>query len=169
MVNLNKRTKIIIGSIAIVAVLLAIALPIAGAEIATNTVASNLKIFNSEGKIYQTIDSSTIKYYSADLTLTLQPTTTDGNVKKFDVTSGTLVANGITYTFTSGRGAVLTGRHLILLEAQGAASNEQNLTLKIAGRYSYSWLNNQVVVKIGARLITADGNFTLLMKSIIPT
>jgi hypothetical protein len=136
MVSLNKKTKIIISSVAIVAVLLLIALPMAGAETTANNVTSNLKTLNAEGKIYQTIDSSTIKYYSADLTLTLQPTTTDGNIKKFDITGGTLVANGVTYTFANGKGGVSSGRHLILLEARGAASDGQSVTLRLAGRYS---------------------------------
>ena len=62
MVTLNKKTKIIIGSIAIFAILLSIVLPITGAETTANNVASNLKTFNAEGKIYQTIDNDTIKY-----------------------------------------------------------------------------------------------------------
>ena len=99
--------------------------------------------------------------------MTLQPTTTNSTVKNFEVASGTLIANSATYTFTSGKGGVLEGRHIILIEAQGTASDGQVVILKLAGRYSYSWLANQVVIKIGARLLTADGNYTLLMKSTI--
>jgi hypothetical protein len=169
MVTLCKKTKIIIASITTVAIILAVILPLAGAETITNDATSNLKTLTAEGKIYQRIDSNTIKYYSATLTLTLQPTTTNDNVKKFDVTGGILSANGVTYTLTSGKGGVLTTRHLALLEAQGTASDGQVVTLKLAGRYSYSWLDHQVVLKIAARLLTPDGNYTLLMKSVIPT
>ena len=62
-------------------------------------------------------------------------------IKKFDVTGGTLVANGVTYTFTSGNGGVLTGRHTVLLQAQGTSPDGQAVTLKLAGQYF--WFGGQ--------------------------
>ena len=169
MVTLSKKSKIIITTISAIAIILAIAIPLAGAETITNNAASNIRTLTANGKIYQTIDSNTIKYYSATLTLTLQPTKTDGNIKKLVVTSCTLVANGVTYTFASGNGGVSKGRNIVLLQAEGTGTDGQAVTLKLAGRYCYSWLDNQVVIKIGAKLLTPTDNYNLLMKSTIPT
>ncbi len=163
MVTLTKRNKIAIAAIFSVAIVLVIVVPLASAQIVADNAASNIRTFNAKGNIYQTVDSSTIKYYQANLTLTVQPTTINGTVRLFDVTSGTLVANGVTYTFTSGNGGVLTRRHDILLQAQGIYQNGQSVTLKLAGQYSYSWTAGHVILKIAAKLQTDSGNYTLLM------
>jgi hypothetical protein len=163
MVNLTKKKKITLAVIAALAIALVITVPFVGAQVVANNAASNIKTLNARGNIYQTIDSDTIKYYQANLTLTLQPTSTSGNAKLFDVTGGSLVANGVTYTFTSGNGGVLTGRHAVLLQAQGTDPNGQAVTLKLAGQYGYSFLTGHVALKIGAKLQTADTNYTLLM------
>ena len=161
MVTLKRKSKIVITAIIVVAAVMAVALPLASAQ-ATNNAVSNIKTLKAQGNIYQTIDSNTIKYYPATLTLTLQPTSTNGPVKKFDVTGGTLVANGISYTFTIGNGGVLTGRHAVLLQSQGTSSDGQTVTLKLAGQYS--WLAGNTL-RIGAKLQTEDTNYTLLMKA----
>lgn len=163
MITLTKRNKILIAAIISIAIVLVVVVPLAGAQVVANNAASNIKTLNAKGNIYQTVDSSTIKYYQANLTLTVQPTTVNGTVRLFDVTSGTLVANGVTYTFTSGNGGVLTRRHDILLQAFGTDQNGQAVTLKLAGQYGYSWAAHHVVLKIGAKLQTDGGNYTLLM------
>ena len=163
MVKLTRKNKIAIAALAAIAIVLVITVPYASAQTVANNAATNIKTLNAKGNIYQKIDSDTIKYYQADLTLTLQPTSTTGAVKRFDVTGGTLAANGVTYTFTSGNGGVLTGKHDVLLQAQGTDPNGQPVTLKFAGQYSYSWLADKVALKIGAKLQTTDANYTLLM------
>ena len=168
MINLSKRKKIIIATLAVLSIVLVIAIPYVSAQTVANNAASNIKTLKAQGNIYQKIDENTIKYYQASLTLSLQPTSTNSNVKKFDITGGTLVTNGITYTFTDGNGGVLTGRHNILLQSQGTDPDEQAVTLKLAGYYSYSWLNNEVVVKIGAKLQIQDAEYTLLLKTTLP-
>jgi hypothetical protein len=168
MINLSKRKKMIIAVMVAIAIVLVITIPYVSAQTIANDAASNIKTLAAQGNIYQKIDGDTIKYYQASLTLSLQSTSTNGNVKKFDVTGGTLVANGVTYTFTGGNGGVLTGRHNILLQSQGTGANGQVVTLKLAGHYSYSWLNHEVVVRIGAKLQTQDSEYTLLLKTTIP-
>ena len=164
MVKLTRKSKITIAAIAAIAIVLATAVPYVSAQTIANNAASNIRTLRARGNVYQVIDSNTIQYYKANLTLTLQPTSTSGAVKKFDVTGGTLVtANGATYTFTSGNGGVLTGRHDVLLQAQGTDPNWQPVTLKLAGQYSYSWLAGRAALKIGAKLQTPDANYTLLM------
>lgn len=163
MVKLTRKNKIAIAALAAIAIVLVITVPYASAQTVANNAATNIKTLNAKGNIYQKIDSSTIKYYQADLTLTLQPTSTTGAVKRFDVKGGTLVANGVTYAFTSGNGGVLTGRHDVLLQAQGIDPNGQTVTLKFAGQYSYSWIAGKVALKIGATLQTSDASYTLLM------
>ncbi len=164
MSKLTRKNKIAIAAIVAIAIVLAVTVPYVSAQTIANTAASNIRTLNAKGDIYQKIDSDTIKYYQANLTLTVQPTSTAGAVKKFDVTGGTLVtANGVSYTFASGNGGVLTGRHAVLLQAQGTDANGQPVTLKFAGQYSYSWIAGKVALKIGAKLQTADGNYTLLM------
>ncbi len=161
MVTLSRKNKIAITAIIVIATVLAIALPLASAQ-ATNNAVSNMKTLRAQGNIYQTIDSNTIKYYPASLTLTLKPTSTEGPVKKFDVTGGTLVANDVSYTLTSGDGGVLTGRHIVLLRAQGTSPDGQAVTLKLAGQYS--WLGGSIL-RIGAKLQTQEANYTLLMRA----
>jgi hypothetical protein len=165
MITLNKKNKVVIITLAVLAIVLGITVPYVSAQTIANNAVSNIRTLNAKGNIYQTIDSNTIKYYPASLTLTLQPTSTTGKAKLFDVTSGTLIANGITYTFTTGNGGVLTGRHAVLLQAQGTDPNGQSVTLKFAGQYSYSWTNGHVVFKIGAKLQTPNTNYTLLMQA----
>ena len=162
--SLSRKNKIALTAIIVVAAIMAVALPLASAQ-ATNNAVSNIKTLNAQGNIYQTIDSNTIKYYPANLTLTFQPTSTSGKVKLFDVTSGTLIANGVSYTFTSGNGGVFTGKHAVLLQAQGTDPNGQAVTLKFAGQYSYSWTEGRIVFKIGAKLQTTETNYTLLMQA----
>ena len=161
MVTLSRKSKITIAAIAAIAIVLVIAVPLASAQ-ATNSAVSNMKTLNAKGNIYQAIDSNTIKYYPATLTLTVQPTSTTGAVRKFDVSGGTLVANGVTYTFSGGNGGVLTGRHAVLLQAQGTSADGQAVTLKLAGQYS--WFGGRTL-GIAAKLQTADGNYTLLMRA----
>ncbi len=161
MVNISKKAKITIIAIVAIAAILAVSIPFASAQ-ATNNAVSNIKTLNAQGNIYQTIDSNTIKYYPATMTLTVQSTSTSGPVKLFDVTSGTLVANGVTYTFTNGNGGVFTGRHVVLLKAQGTSPDGQAVTLKLAGQYS--WFGGKTL-GIAAKLQTEDANYTLLMKA----
>jgi cell division protein FtsL len=164
MVKLTKKSKIAIAALAAIVIVLVVTMPHVSAQTIANNAASNIKTLNARGNIYQKIDSSTIKYYQANLTLTLQPTSTSGNVKLFDVTGGILVTvNGASYSFASGNGGVLTGRHDVLMKADGTDANGQQVTLKLAGQYSYSWLAGKVALKIGATLQTTDANYTLLM------
>ena len=74
MVTLSKKNKIAIAAIVAMAIVLVITVPYVSAQTIANNAASNIKTLNAQGNIYQTIDSSTIKYYQANLTLTLQPT-----------------------------------------------------------------------------------------------
>jgi hypothetical protein len=166
MVKLTKKTKIAIAALVTVAIVLAVTVPYAAAQTVANNAASNVKTLNARGNIYQVISSNTIQYYQANLTLTLHPTSTSGPHKLFDVVGGTLItANGNSYTFTSGNGAVLTGRHEVLLQAHGTDMSGQAVTLKIAGHYGYSWLPIKVALNIGAKLETDNGNYTLLMRA----
>ena len=165
MVKLSRTNKIFIAAIAVLAIVLAVSVPYVGAQTVANNAASNIRTLNAHGYIYQKIDADTIKYYPADLTLTVQPTGTNGTVKLFDITSGSLVANGVTYTFTGGNGGVLTRRHAILLQAQGTEGSGQVATLKLASQYGYSWTTGHVALKISAKLQTSDNNYTLLMQA----
>ena len=164
MMKLTKRTKIAIAAVVAIAVMLAVSIPYVAAQTVADNAAVNVRALHAHGDIYQKIDGSTIKYYQANLTLTVQPTNTTGPHKFFDVTGGSLVtADGAQYTFISGNGAVLTGRHAVLLQAQGTDANGQSVTLKLAGQYGYSWIAGHVALKIGAKLQTQTGNYTLLM------
>ena len=166
MVKLTRKTKLAIAALVAVAIVLIVTVPYASAQTVANNAASNIKTLHARGNIYQVINSNTINYYQANLALTLQPTSTSGPHKLFDVVGGTLVtANGDSYTFTSGDGAVFTGRHEVLLQTQGTDANGQAVTLKLAGYYGYSWLPGEVALHIGAKLETENGNYTLLMRA----
>jgi len=164
MVNMSKKTKIALAAIVSIAIVLVITVPYVSAQTIANNAASNVRTLNARGNIYQVVSSNTISYYQANLTLTVQPTSTSSFPKLFDITGGTLVtADGSSYTFTSGNGGVFTGAHAVLLQAQGTDPNGQPVTLKLAGQYSYSFLAGRVALKIGAKLETDDGNYTMLM------
>lgn len=165
MATLSRKNKIAIAATVTIAIILGITIPYVGAQTAANNSISNLKTLSAKGYVYQAFDSNTIKYYPANLTLSLQPTTINGTVRMFDVAGGTVVANGISYTITSGTGGYLTVRHVVLLQAQGTGPDGQSVTLKLAGQYSYSWLAHRLVFKIGAKLQTDDSNYTLLMRA----
>ncbi len=167
MVHLTKKSKVAIITIAAVAVAMMIIVPLVGAQVTADNQASNMKTITAYGNAYQVIDNDTIKYYPANLTLTLQPTSTNGTVKIFSVVSGTLTINGISYTLTSGNGAVLTGRHIVLMKSQGTSADGQTITMKLEAFYAYSWSQGSTILRIGAKLQTDDANYTLLMKATI--
>jgi len=162
MVKLNKKSKVVIAVIISLTIVLAIVVPFASAQTTANNVVSNIKTLNAQGNVYQKIDSNTIKYYPATLTLTIQPTSTSGYVKKFDILAGTLTANGVSYTFTTGNGGVLPIKHAVLLQTQGTDPDGQAVTLKLVGQYN--WLRANTLT-IGAKLETPEGNYTLLMRA----
>jgi len=165
MIKLSRKNKILIISIVAMAIVLAIAVPYVSAQTSANPIA-NTKTLNAQGYAYQTIDSETIKKYTANFTLTLVPTGTNRTVKLFDVTGGSIMVNGVSYTVSSGNGGVLTGRHAILFQAQGTSPDGQTVTFKLTGRYF--WMGgNLYVVHIGAKLQTDNANYTLLMRAAI--
>ncbi len=167
MTTLSKKTKIAIAAITALALILLIAIPFAGAQTPLTGSSTNTKTVQAKGYSFQKIDSSTIKYYPANLTLILQPmASNNATVKKFDVTGGKIFVNGVSYSISSGVGGVLPGRHLILLKAQGVGPDGQPVTLGLEGQYFWMW-GNQYAVRIAARLQTDTGNVTFLMRAAI--
>jgi hypothetical protein len=76
------------------------------------------------------------------------------------------MVNGISYTIATGKGGILTGKHAILLQAQGTSPDGQTVTIKLAGRYF--WMGgNLYVLRLGAKLQVDDANYTLLMRAAI--
>jgi hypothetical protein len=127
---------------------------------------NSLKTWNAHGQIVQRIDNQTIKHYPASFSLTIQPTTTNRTARLFEVTDGTLTLNGTTYTLTSGNGALLPGRHTILLKAEGITADGQIVTLKLAARYVWQWGNN-FNVNIAAKAQIGEDTYGLLMRALI--
>jgi hypothetical protein len=165
MVNIGQKNKAAILSIVAVAVILAIAIPFVSAQTASGGAIANMKTFKAQGFAYQKTDTQTVKY-QASFTLSLQATSTAGATKKFNVAGGTVVVNGFSYAITNGNGEVLTGRHIILLQAQGTSPDGQAVTLKLEGRYF--WMGGHLyVARIGAKLQTDTDSYTLLMRAAI--
>jgi hypothetical protein len=74
-----------------------------------------------------------------------------------------MMVNGISYTIAAGKGGVLTGKHAILLQAQGTNADGQTVTIKLAGRYF--WMGgNLYILRLGAKLQVDDTNYSLLMR-----
>jgi hypothetical protein len=158
---LSKKSKILVVTIiAIVAVCL-IAVPYVAAQTNANPIATT-KTINAKGHAFQAIDSDTIKKYNATFSLTLVPTSTNGTVKLFSVTGGSVVVNQVTYTIDSGKGGILTGRHAVLLTSQGKGPDGQSVTFKLEAKYNWAG-GNLYTLRIAARLLTDDGNYTMLM------
>jgi hypothetical protein len=166
MVTLSKKTKIAIATTIALTLTLLLAIPFVNAQTPLTGSTTSTKTLQAKGYAFQKIDSSTIKYYPATLSLTVQAASTSGTARKFDVTGGTLVINRVSYSISSGVGGVLPGRHLILLKAQGTDPNGQAVTLGLEGQYF--WMGgHQYVARIAARLQTNNGNVTLLMRAAI--
>jgi hypothetical protein len=165
MVTLSRKSKIAIVAISAIALMLIIAVPFASAQPTSTSNTSSTKTLKAKGFAYQNVNGQTVKY-QANFTLTLQPTSTSGAVKKFEVVGGNVTVNGVSYSVTSGNGAVGTARHIFLLQAQGTSPDGKAVTFKLEGRYFYMW-GHLYVARIGAKLQTDNGNYTLLMRSAI--
>ena len=164
MVKLAKKSKVALVAIAALTIILVIAVPFVSAQAAANNAVGNIKTLNAKGYAIQTGVSQ--DKFPANFTLTLQTTSTAATVKKFDITGGTVVVNGVSYAITNGNGGVATGRHLVLLQAQGTDPNGQTVTLKLEGRYF--WMGGHLfVARIAAKLQTENENYTLLMRAAI--
>jgi len=163
--TLKNKNKLVIAAMAAVAILLVIAVPFVSAQTVSNNASTNVKTLKAKGFAYQEINSQTVKY-QANFTLTLQPTSTSGVIKDFDVTGGTVVVNGVSYIIASGNGAVRTGRHIFMLQAQGTSPDAQAVTLKLEGRYF--WMGGHLyVARIGAKLQTDNADYILLMRAAV--
>jgi len=163
MVTLTKRRTIIIATLTVVAVL-AIAIPLAAyaLPISDSSIASNRTLV-AKGVARGVVNGENVTL-PANFTLALERAGGNNTVPKFNVVGGTVVINGVAYTITSGNGGVLRGRRLILLQAQGTGPDGQAVTLKLAGRYF--WMGGRLyVARIGARLLTPNGNYTLLLRA----
>ena len=164
MASLTKKTKLIFASVTVFALLAAAMSYVAFALPTSDGNITSTRTLVAKG-VAKTIVNGENVTVPANFTLTLERVDT-GTVPKFNVVSGSVVVNGATYAITSGTGGVLRGRHLILLQAQGTGPDGQPVTLKLAGRYF--WMGGHLyVARIGARLLTSNGNFTLLMRAAI--
>ncbi len=167
MVTLSKKNKTIAIGISAIALILAVSLPyVFAAPVASNSEFNQtLRDLRALGIAVHGINGQKVKE-AANFTLTLSPTETNATVKKFDVLSGTVNIDGVTYTISNGNGAVLTKRRLILLQATGTDSNGQSVTLKLAGRYF--WMGGRLfVLRMVGKLQTNNGNYLLLMRAAI--
>jgi len=165
MVTLTKKRKLIIATVSIVAVFVvaipyaAYALPVSDSNIAAS------RTLVAKGVAREVVNGENVAV-PANFTLTLERAGDNNSVPKFNVIGGTVIVNGATYTIASGNGGVLRGRHLILLQAQGTGPDGQAVTLKLAGRYF--WMGGRLyVARIGARLLTPNGNYTMLLRAAI--
>jgi hypothetical protein len=168
MVNITKRSKLVIAAVTVVA-LLVLAVPYAAYALPSTSgsdiIGATLTLV-AKGFAVHVVNGQNVTV-PANFTLTLERAVSSTTASpKFNVAGGSVVVNGVTYTITSGNGAVLRGRHVILLQAQGTGPDGQAVTFKLAGRYF--WLGGHLyVARIGARLLTDNDNFTLLLRAAI--
>ena len=164
MVISNKKSKALILALAAISLILVVSLPLAYATAPEQTdPTSGIKTLKAQGFAVEKIGDQTTKL-PASFTLNLQATEKDAKVKKFDVVGGTVTVNGVTYTIASGKGGVIVGKRLILLEAQGTSPDGAAVTLKLAGRYF--WMGGHLfVARIGAKLQADSATYTLHMRA----
>lgn len=158
---LSKKNNILIVSVVVIAVVCLIAVPYVAAQTSANPITTT-KTLHAKGYAFQAIDSDTIKKYNATFSLTLAPKSTNGPVKLFSVTDGSIIINGVTYTIDNGKGGILTGKHAVLLTSQGTEPDGQSIIFKFAAKYNWAG-GNLYTLKIAAKLLTENGNFTMLM------
>ncbi len=164
MVALTKKRTMAI--IAMTVSILVVALPLAAYALPANdsSIASTGNLV-AKG-VAKEIVNGEIVTLPANFTLALVRADGNNTVPRFSVEGGTVIVNGATYTISLGSGGVLRGRHLILLKAEGTSPDGQAVTLKLAGRYF--WMGGRLyVARIGARLLTANGNYTLMLRAAI--
>jgi hypothetical protein len=163
MITLTKKRSLIIATVTVV-VVLAFAIPLAAyaLPVSDSNIASSRTLV-ARGVAREVVNGENVTV-PANFTLTLARAGGNNTVPRFNVVGGTVVVNGAVYTIDSGNGGVLRGRHLILLKAQGTGPDGQAVTLKLAGRYF--WMGGRLyVARIGARLLTLNGNYTLLLRA----
>jgi hypothetical protein len=161
--NFTKKMKLVVAAFVAVAVL-ALAIPYAAyaAPADDSSLAASRNLY-AKGVARYMVDGDNVTV-PANFTLTLEHA--EGTAMRFNVVGGTVDVDGEIYTITSGNGGVLRARHLILLKADGTGPDGQPFTFKLAGRYF--WIGGHLyVARIGARLLTENGNFTLLMRAAI--
>ncbi len=163
MVTLTKKRTLIIATLAVV-IVLAVAIPLAAyaLPVSDSNIASSRTLV-ARGVAREVVNGENVTV-PANFALTLERAGGNSTVPKFNVVGGTVVVNGAVYTIDSGNGGVLRSRHLILLKAQGTGPDGQAVTFKLAGRYF--WMGGRLyVARIGARLLTPNGNYTLLLRA----
>ena len=163
MVTLTKKRTFIIATLAVV-IVLAVAIPLAAyaLPVSDSNIASSRTLV-ARGVAREVVNGENVTV-PANFTLTLARAGGNNTVPRFNVVGGTVVVNGAVYTIDSGNGGVLRGRHLILLKAQGTGPDGQAVTFKLAGRYF--WMGGRLfVARIGARLLTPNGDYTLLLSA----
>jgi hypothetical protein len=165
-VTLTRKNKIALTVITLFAIVLIIVFPFVTAETLSSSQNINSKTLKAHGYAFQRIDDQTIKYSQAEITLTIQATSANTTVKRFDITGGAVIINGTSYTIAGGNGAVLAGRRIVLLKASGIGEEGQAVTLKIEGRYFWMW-GHLYAARIAAKLQTDNGNYTLFMRASI--
>jgi hypothetical protein len=166
MVTLTRKNKIALTIITLFAIVLIIVFPFVTAETLSSSQNINSKTLKAQGYAFQRIDDQTIKYSQAEVTLTVQATSANTTVKRFDITGGAVIINGTSYTIAGGNGAVLAGRRIVLLKASEIGQDGQTVTLKIEGRYFWMW-GHLYAARIAAKLQTDNGNYTLFMRASI--
>ncbi len=163
MVTLTKKRTSIIVAAAVVAVLV-IAIPLTAYALPVNDVdIASSRTLVAKGVARDTVNGEKLTV-PANFTLTLQRAGGNNTVPRFNLVGGNVVINGISYSIASGNGGVLRGRHLILLKAQGTGPDGQEITLKLAGRY-FRIGGRLYVARIGALLLTPNGNYTLFLRA----
>jgi hypothetical protein len=162
MVVITKKRAIAI-SVVIVTVL-AIAFPLtAYAQPISDGNIAQTRTLDAKGVARVAVDGQTVRL-PANFTLTLEKAGGHNPVPRFNVVGGAVTVDGEVYTISSGTGGVLRGRHLILLKADGTSPDGRAVTLKLAGRYF--WMGGRLyVARIGARLLTPNGNYTMLLRA----
>lgn len=166
MATFTTKNKILVVAV-IVITLLVFAVPFAVYALPasdSNIVTSN-RTLQAKGIAVEFIDGQNTSV-PANFTLNLERSSGNMTVPKFNVVSGTVNVDSVAYNIVTGNGGVLRGRHLILLQAQGTGLDGQAVTLKLVGRYF--WMGGHLyVARIGGRLLTDNGNYTLLLRAAI--
>src|SRR5450759_1687498 len=125
MVTFTNKSKLLIIAVTVVA-LLVVAVPCAVYALPTShsNIVGASRTLVAKGVAREVVNGQNVTV-PANFALTLEHSGGNTTVPKFNVTGGTVIVNGVTYTITSGNGGVLRSRHLILLQAQGTGPDCQ--------------------------------------------
>jgi hypothetical protein len=117
----------------------------------------------AKGWAFQRVDSETIKQHNVMLELTLELGGRKGQIVAIASASGSVDVNGTIYTIQSGKGLIITGRHVVVARFIGVDAQGHEISLWIQTVYFW-WGGELFAFRAKAVLRTTENPMLLLLR-----